>query len=80
MHACVSGHLDLVNLLLQNREGQHPDLAFTPLDVNHADAGGSVPQFADFLFWGTTVDWDYQVITVHCLTNNSGYTYCSRTT
>eukprot|EP00434_Breviolum_minutum_P006543 symbB.v1.2.005776.t1/scaffold289.1/size287290/21 len=59
MHACVSGHLDLVNLLLQNREairhdlrnishsfldlpvqGQHPDLAFTPLDVNHADAGG----------------------------------------
>ncbi|CAJ1353959.1 unnamed protein product [Effrenium voratum] len=40
MHACVSGHLDLVNLLLQNREGQHPDLAFTPLDVNHADLGG----------------------------------------
>ena len=63
MHACVSGHLDLVNLLLQNREairhdlrnishsfldlpvqGQHPDLAFTPLDVNHADAGGWVPK------------------------------------
>jgi len=40
MHACVSGHLDLVNLLLQNREGQHPDLAFSPLDVNHADASG----------------------------------------
>eukprot|EP00913_Durusdinium_trenchii_P030078 g28185.t1 len=40
MHACVSGHLDLVNLLLQNREGQHPDLAFAPLDVNHGDTGG----------------------------------------
>lgn len=40
MHACVSGHLDLVNLLLQNREGQHPDLAFPPLDVNHEDRAG----------------------------------------
>mmetsp|Transcript_55117 Transcript_55117/g.98364 ORF Transcript_55117/g.98364 Transcript_55117/m.98364 type:complete len:1247 (-) Transcript_55117:167-3907(-) len=40
MHACVSGHLDLVNLMLQNREGQHPDLAFSPLDVNHSDASG----------------------------------------
>lgn len=25
-------------------QGQHPDLAFTPLDVNHADAGGPVPE------------------------------------
>ncbi|CAE8607635.1 unnamed protein product [Polarella glacialis] len=40
MHASVSGHLDLVNLLLQNREGAHPELALAPLDVNHCDASG----------------------------------------
>lgn len=40
MHACVSGHLDLVNLLLQNKEGNHPEMAFAPLDVNHGDASG----------------------------------------
>mmetsp|Transcript_45156 Transcript_45156/g.133669 ORF Transcript_45156/g.133669 Transcript_45156/m.133669 type:complete len:1204 (-) Transcript_45156:96-3707(-) len=40
MHACISGHLDLVNLLVSNRDGTHQDLAFTPLDVNHQDKMG----------------------------------------
>lgn len=41
MHACASGHLDLVNLILQNAQGEHPDLAFTPLDVNIVDKHGT---------------------------------------
>lgn len=41
MHACSSGRLDLVNLILQNREGRHPDLKFPPLDVNQADKHGT---------------------------------------
>jgi len=40
MHACASGHLDLVNLLLQNRDGSHQDLELPPLDVNHCDGEG----------------------------------------
>eukprot|EP00927_Polykrikos_kofoidii_P040656 TRINITY_DN34702_c0_g2_i1.p1 TRINITY_DN34702_c0_g2~~TRINITY_DN34702_c0_g2_i1.p1 ORF type:complete len:1195 (-),score=227.09 TRINITY_DN34702_c0_g2_i1:38-3622(-) len=41
MHACESGHLDLVNLLLQNREGRHTELAIPPLDVNARDVSGA---------------------------------------
>jgi len=41
MHACSSGHLDLVNLILQNREGRHPNLKFPLLDVNHCDQYGT---------------------------------------
>jgi len=41
MHAVASGHLDLVNLILQNREGRHPILKFPPLDVNQQDSTGS---------------------------------------
>mmetsp|Transcript_153584 Transcript_153584/g.492261 ORF Transcript_153584/g.492261 Transcript_153584/m.492261 type:complete len:1098 (-) Transcript_153584:103-3396(-) len=41
MHACISGHLDLVNLLLSTREGKRDDLIFPPLDVNHQDNSGS---------------------------------------
>jgi len=40
MHACASGHLDLVNLMLQNREGDHPELAIPPVEINHVDNDG----------------------------------------
>lgn len=40
MHACVSGHLDLCNMLLQNREGDHPYMKLPQLDVNHQDTMG----------------------------------------
>jgi ankyrin repeat protein len=34
MCACESGHLDLVNLLVQNRDGKHTELAIPYFDVN----------------------------------------------
>lgn len=40
MHACASGHLDLVNLILQNMDGNHPELCFPPLDINVGDEHG----------------------------------------
>jgi len=40
MHACASGHLDLVNLILQNMDGIHPELCFPLLDVNAGDNHG----------------------------------------
>eukprot|EP00928_Gymnodinium_smaydae_P027684 TRINITY_DN21322_c0_g5_i1.p1 TRINITY_DN21322_c0_g5~~TRINITY_DN21322_c0_g5_i1.p1 ORF type:complete len:1201 (-),score=294.20 TRINITY_DN21322_c0_g5_i1:89-3691(-) len=41
MRACISGHLDLVNLLIQNREGKHTELAIPAFDVNVAANDGS---------------------------------------
>lgn len=43
MHACVSGHLDLVNVLLQNRDGQHDEICVMPIDVNQSDKDGMTP-------------------------------------
>ncbi|CAK0828531.1 unnamed protein product [Prorocentrum cordatum] len=40
MHACVSGNLDLVNVLVQNKDGKHSVLALPPLDVNVRDCYG----------------------------------------
>lgn len=41
MHACISGHLDLVNLLLKNRDGQHKELAIPEFNINAVDSFGT---------------------------------------
>mmetsp|Transcript_87022 Transcript_87022/g.244011 ORF Transcript_87022/g.244011 Transcript_87022/m.244011 type:complete len:1349 (-) Transcript_87022:56-4102(-) len=40
MHACESGHLDLVNMILQNKEGNSEEFVIPALDVNAVNKMG----------------------------------------